>query len=173
MHELHRCRSDVKENEHTKGLPWLSWPKGIFGFLSSCFSDQCCSLFSGLACVLFLTVKKNISPGREREIFYYFLTHPYFHLEFLSSFFLLECLLLRLGRYALKWFLHSVLWQSPVGEPYLSITKEPRPDVVGDCVVPVYHSPPMPKQTLLEYFRDPFFPFWGWGTTLLKCERIN
>lgn len=69
MLELHRCWSNVEENEHMKGLPFISWPKGVFGFLSSSFPDQCWSLFSGLACFTFLMVKKDISPGgREGNI---------------------------------------------------------------------------------------------------------
>lgn len=138
MLELHRCWSNVEENEHMKGLLFISWPKGVFGFLSSSFPDQCWSLFSGLACFTFFMVKKNISPGGREGNIQYFLTHPSFVFR-ISEFFLFECLLWSLDCYALKWFLHSVLWQSPVGEHYLSITKEPSPDIPPDCVFPVYH----------------------------------
>lgn len=41
---------------------------------------------------------------------------------------------------------HLVLWQSPVGERYLSITKAPSPDIPRDCVFPVYHILPVPKK---------------------------
>lgn len=40
-----------------------AWPKGVFGFLSSSFSDQRWPLFSGLACFAFLKVRESIRSG--------------------------------------------------------------------------------------------------------------
>lgn len=65
-----------------------------------------------------------------------------------------------------------VLWQSPVGERYLSITKEPSPDIPPDCVFPVYHILPVPRETSLESFSDLFFPIF-WETKHLNPERIS
>lgn len=69
-----------------KGLPLILWPKAVFGFLSSSFSDPCRSLCSGLACFAFPGLKKNTSPGAREGNISIFLNTPQYFIFRISEF---------------------------------------------------------------------------------------